>query len=88
MVCAEVEEVRLDWAWHKRTLMPSSTLVRSSDAHCIDLPKLNTYDGERNATIVDNFLFGLKQYFNAMDVLDETSKVGTVPTFLRGAVQL
>lgn len=30
--------------------------------------KLDTYDGTRNATIVDNFLFGLDQYFNVVGV--------------------
>lgn len=48
----------------------------------IDVPKLDIYDGTRNATIVDNFLFGLDQYFDTMDVRDEASKVGTTPTYL------
>ena len=59
-----------------------------SDERCIDVPKLNTYDGTRNATIVDNFLFGLDQYFDAMGVRDEASKMGTAPTYLRDAAQL
>ena len=52
------------------------------------MPKLDTYDGARNAIIIDNFLFGLKQYFDAMGVCDDASKVGTAPTFLRSATQL
>ena len=52
------------------------------------MPKPDTYDGTCNATIVDNFLFGLDQYFNAMGVRDEASKVVTVPTYLRGVAQL
>ena len=52
------------------------------------MPKPDTYDGTCNATVVNNFLFGLDQYFDAMGVRDEASKVGTPPTYLRGAVQL
>ena len=83
-VRAEVDEVRSDWAWHKRTLMPSPATVpaSSSDAHRIDVPKPDTYDGARNAIVVDNFLFELEQYFDAMGVRDKASKVGTAPTFL------
>ena len=54
----------------------------------IDVPKPDTYDGTCNATIVDNFLFGLDQYFDAMGVQDEASKMGTAPTYLRGVAQL
>ncbi|KAH9763740.1 hypothetical protein KPL70_001270 [Citrus sinensis] len=87
-VRAEVDEVRSDWAWHKRTLSASPASANSSDVRRIDVPKLDTYDGTRNATIVDNFLFGLDHYFDAMGVRDEASKVGTAPTYLRGAAQL
>ena len=52
------------------------------------MPKPDTYDGARNATIFDNFLFGIEQYFDDMGVRDEASKVGTAPTFLRVAAQL
>ena len=37
---------------------------------------------------MDNFLFGLDQYFNVVGVRDEALKVGTTPTYLRGAAQL
>lgn len=59
-----------------------------SDARHIDMPKADIYDDMRNATVMDNFLFGLDQYFDAMGVWDEVSKVGTTPTYLRGAAQL
>ena len=89
-VHAEVDEVRSDWAWHKRTLTPSPAAVpaSSSNAHHIDVPKPDTYDGARNAIVVDNFLFGLEQYFDTMGVHDDASEVGTTPTFLRDSAQL
>lgn len=84
----EVDEVHLDWAWHKCTLSASPASTSLSDACRIDMPKPNTYKSACNATVVDNFIFGLEQYFNVMAVHDKASKVGTVPTFLRGAAQL
>ena len=87
-ICAEVYEVCSDWAWHKRTLTPSRASTSTSDARQIDVPKSDTYDGARNATIVDNFLFGLEQSFDAMGIRDEALKVGIVPTFLQDAAQL
>ena len=82
---AEVEEVHSDWAWHKHTLSASLASASMSVAQRINVPKPDTYDGTRNATIINNFLFGLNQHFDAMGVLDEASKVGTTPTYLRGA---
>ena len=70
------------------TLSTSPASANSSDVRRIDVPKPDTYDGTRNVTIVDNFLFGLDQYVDAMGVRDEASKVGTAPTYLRGAAQL
>lgn len=45
--------------------MASTTL---SGARRIDMPKANTNDGTRNATIIDNFLFELEQYFDVIGV--------------------
>ena len=47
------------------------------------MPMLDTYDDTHNTTVVDNFLFGLEQYFDAMGVRDEASKVGTVQLWWR-----
>ena len=88
VIRAEVDEVRSNWAWRKRTLTLSPASTSTSDARRIDVPKPNTYDGAHNATVIDNFLFGLEQYFDAMAVRDEASKVGTTLTFLQGAAQL
>ncbi|KAH9648926.1 hypothetical protein KPL70_025791 [Citrus sinensis] len=71
---AEVDKVCLDWALHKPTLTPSPASTSTSDVHWIDVPKPDTYDGIRNATVVKNFLFGLEQYLDAMGVRDEASK--------------
>ena len=81
-VHAEVEEVRSDWALHKCTLSANPAFASTSDVRRIDMQKLDTYNGIRNAAIVDNFLFELDQYFDVMGIQDETSKMGTIPTYL------
>lgn len=68
VIHAEVDEVRLDWVWHKHTLSANLALTSSSDACCINVPKPDTYDGACNAIVMDNFLFGLEQYFDSMNV--------------------
>ena len=46
-----------------------------SHSRLIDLSKRDTYDGAHSAIVVDNFFFGLEQYFDVMSVRDEESKV-------------
>lgn len=58
------------------------------NARRIDVLNLDTYDGTSNAIVLDNFLFGLEQYFDVVGVCNEASKVGTTPTYLRGIAQL
>lgn len=82
----EVEGVYSDWPMHKRTLTINPTSLSSSDAHCVDVLKPDTYDDTRNATMMTKFLFGLGQYFNTLDVQDETSKINVMPIFLQGTV--
>ncbi|XP_010525651.1 PREDICTED: uncharacterized protein LOC104803417 [Tarenaya hassleriana] len=40
------------------------------------------------APVVENFLFGLDQYFGAMRVFDDVSKINSASTFLRDVAQL
>lgn len=78
----EVDQVCSNWAWHQCTLSISPAFTSSSDVRQIDMPKLDTYNGARNTIIVDNFLFGLDQYFNTIGIRDEASKLSTTLTFL------
>lgn len=66
----EVEGVCSDWPMHNRTLTFNSTFLSSSNAHRIDVLKPDSYDGNRNATVMDNFFFELRHYFDIVDVRD------------------
>lgn len=69
-----MEEVYSDWVEHKRTLTSSPNSTSSSHVHRIDVLKPDINYSSRNATIVDNFLFWLEQYFNIVIVWDEAQR--------------
>ncbi|TXG73104.1 hypothetical protein EZV62_001683 [Acer yangbiense] len=52
------------------------------------MPKPATYNGTRNAMEVENFLFGLEQYFEAKGARDDATKIANAPIFLHDAAQL
>ncbi|TYJ98068.1 uncharacterized protein E5676_scaffold369G00220 [Cucumis melo var. makuwa] len=54
----------------------------------IKVPKLNVYSGLRNATTVENILFGLERYFVVLGVCDDEARINNAPIFLRDAEQL
>ncbi|PWA72092.1 hypothetical protein CTI12_AA274570 [Artemisia annua] len=54
----------------------------------LKVPKPDMYNGTRNATLVENFLFGLEQYFEAMGVDEDAARISNAPTFLRESAQL
>ncbi|TXG69042.1 hypothetical protein EZV62_003977 [Acer yangbiense] len=53
----------------------------------MEVEDVRTY-GTRNAMEVENFLFGLEQYFEAKGARDNATKIANAPTFLRDAAQL
>ncbi|XP_070005921.1 uncharacterized protein [Nicotiana sylvestris] len=46
------------------------------------------YDGSRDAKEVENFIFDIEQYFNAVGQLEETKKVATDAMYLQGDAKL
>ncbi|PWA77883.1 hypothetical protein CTI12_AA219830 [Artemisia annua] len=47
----------------------------------LKVPKPDMYNGTRNATLVENFLFGLEQYFKAMGVVEDAVRITNAPAF-------
>ena len=77
---AEVEEVRAEWASHRNS--PPVSFGATTSTNTIQVPKPSTYSGNRKAMEVENFLFGLEQYFEAKGVRDDATKITNAPTFL------
>ncbi|KAK2638068.1 hypothetical protein Ddye_025863 [Dipteronia dyeriana] len=88
-ICTEVADVRTEWASYKTSPNVDLTATSStSTLSAIQVPKPATYNGTRNAIEVENFLFGLEQYFEANGARDDATKIANAPIFLRDAAQL
>lgn len=85
---AEMDEIRHKGQSYYRISSPGSTSTTTAAAQGLKVPRPATYNGTRNATMVENFIFGLEQYFEAMGLTDDHSKIRNAPTFLRDAAQL
>jgi len=53
-----------------------------------DVPKPKSYKGSRNAREIDNFLWSMKVYFNAIGFRDDASKIQVVPLYLEDIATL
>ncbi|KAK0570999.1 hypothetical protein LWI29_009608 [Acer saccharum] len=85
----DVEEVRTEWVSYKSSpTVAYGATSSTSTLSAIQVPKPATYNGTRNAMEVENFLFGLEQYFEAKGARDDATKIANTPTFLRDAAQL
>ncbi|KAK0593409.1 hypothetical protein LWI29_036238 [Acer saccharum] len=83
---AEVDEIRTEWASHRNS--PSTSLGATTSTNTIQVPKPSTYSGNRKAMEVENFLFGLEQYFEAKGVRDNATRIANAPAFLLESAQL
>ena len=83
----EMQGIRSEYRAHHSVGSSASTSVTPMVTG-LKVPKPAMYEGTRSATVVENFLFGLEQYFEAMGVVDDAAKIGNAPNFLRDAAQL
>ncbi|KAK3184780.1 hypothetical protein Dsin_032066 [Dipteronia sinensis] len=58
---AEMDEVRTEWASYHNNRTVNFGAITSTNA--IQIPKLSTFNGNRDAMEVENLIFGLEQYF-------------------------
>ncbi|KAK0578590.1 hypothetical protein LWI29_012915 [Acer saccharum] len=66
---AEVDEIRTKWASHRNSpTVAYGATSSTSTLSAIQVPKPATCNGTRNAMEVENFLFGLEQYFEAKGI--------------------
>ncbi|WCJ18543.1 hypothetical protein M5689_000887 [Euphorbia peplus] len=85
----ELEEVQRKVRQHRCT--PSPNGASTSSVPIVagqNVQRPSVFDGARNATIVENFIFGLEQFFKATAVCDDEAKIVTASTFLRDTAQL
>ena len=54
----------------------------------VDVPRPKSFHGSRNARELNNFLWNLEQYFDAMSIEDDAKKIKTAPPYLADAAML
>ena len=52
------------------------------EAPRMEVPKPHTFSGKRDAKELDNFLWYMERYFEAITLIDETIKVRTLTLYL------
>ena len=74
------EELRQELAIYKTTL--SARVMATHEAPRVDVPKPHTFSGQRDAKELDNFLWHMERYFEAIALVDEAAKVRTATLYL------
>lgn len=66
----------------------TSTSCTVVGTHSIKVAKPNMYNNIRNAIMVENFLFGHEQYYQALRIVDDGAKIANALNFLCKVAQL
>ncbi|MBA0672770.1 hypothetical protein Goklo_029168 [Gossypium klotzschianum] len=63
-------------------------LALKSKPQAMDVPKSKAFKGARSASEVDNSFWVMEQYFRAMNIEDDVTKVNTIPMYFTDAALL
>ena len=74
------EELRQEVVIYKTTL--SARVMATHEAPRVEVPKPHTFSGKRDAKDLDNFLWHMERYFEAIALTDEATKVRTATLYL------
>ncbi|KAL6327866.1 hypothetical protein AAG906_026545 [Vitis piasezkii] len=77
------EEVRQELAIYKAAV--SARVMATQEASRVEVPKPQGFSGNRDAKELDNFLWHMERYFEAIALTDEAAKVRTATLYLRHA---
>lgn len=83
-LCKEVSNIKGQCLARHKASSPTSTSYTSATqgASSLKVPKPDTFNCAHNATIVDNFLFGLERYFDALGVNDDSACINNILNYL------
>lgn len=81
----EMSNIRGQCQARRKVSSPTSTSYTSvaQGSPSLKVSKLDTFNGVQNATIVENFLFGLERCFDALEVSNDSTRINNAPPFLR-----
>ena len=74
------EELRHEVAIYKTTL--SARVMATHEAPRVEVPKPHTFSGQRDAKELDNFLWHMERYIEAITLTDEAMKVSIATLYL------
>ena len=74
------EEMRQELAIYKTAL--SARVMATHEAPRVEVPKPHTFSGQRDANELDNFLWHMERYFEAISLTNEATKVRTATLYL------
>ena len=74
------EELRQEVAIYKTTLL--AWVIATHEAPKVEVPKPHTFTGKRDAKELDNYLWHMERYFEAITLTDEATKVCTATLYL------
>ncbi|CAN0847006.1 hypothetical protein LINGRAHAP2_LOCUS4755 [Linum grandiflorum] len=80
----ELAELKGDMSLCNRAMANGTAMVASR----VEVPRPKSYGGSRNAKELENFLWGLEQYFEASGIQDELAKIRTAPLYLADVAML
>ncbi|RVW45745.1 hypothetical protein CK203_094980 [Vitis vinifera] len=71
------ETKRSDKSWPIYKTAVSARVMVTHEAPRVEVPKLHTFSGKRDVKELDNFLWHMERYFEAIALTDEATKVRT-----------
>ncbi|KAI5662947.1 hypothetical protein M9H77_22270 [Catharanthus roseus] len=83
----QLQEARGDLALCKKVVLASPT-TSTVESPRVNILKPKSFAGTRNAHEVDNFLWGLKQYFDAIGIIDYGAKIKSTALYLTDTAML
>ncbi|RVW63219.1 putative mitochondrial protein [Vitis vinifera] len=80
------QEVRQELAIYKAAV--SARVMATQEASRVEVPKPHRFSGNRDAKELDNFLWHMERYFEAIALTDEAAKVRTATLYLTDTATL
>ena len=66
----------------------SARVMATHETPRVEVPKPHVFSGKRDAKDLDNFLWHMERYFEAIALTDEATKVHTVTLYLTNSATL
>ena len=82
----QLEEVRTDMSVCKRAV--ANGVGISTPTPRVEVPNPTIFDGRREARVIDDFLWEVTRYLEAMGIKDDTTKIHTTTMYLKDTAAL